>query len=117
MSDLILPLKKKWFDMWKSGEKPEDYRVINSYWAVRFCQNHSYDRCYHHFDGEVRCAQCVDGFKPKKYDRLILTCGYPKKTDSDKRLVIENPPTISIGTGKPEWGAKENEDYFKVSRI
>ena len=23
---LILPLKKKWFDMWKSGEKPEDYR-------------------------------------------------------------------------------------------
>lgn len=115
MKDLILPLKRKWFEMWRTGEKKEDYRTINTYWAVRLCQNHSCNHCYTFFDNEILCAYCSDGFKQKKYDRLILTCGYPKGTDSAKRLVFENP-VISIGSGNPEWGAKENEVYFKISK-
>ena len=33
---LILPIKKKWFDMILSGEKKEEYREIKSYWEKRF---------------------------------------------------------------------------------
>ena len=33
---MILPIKKKWFDMIKSGEKKEEYREIKPYYATRF---------------------------------------------------------------------------------
>ena len=33
---LILPIKKKWFDMIASGEKKEEYREIKTYWTSRF---------------------------------------------------------------------------------
>ena len=33
---LILPIKKKWFDMILSGEKTEEYRKIDGYYMVRF---------------------------------------------------------------------------------
>lgn len=32
---LILPIKKKWFDMIKSGEKKEEYREITPYYKSR----------------------------------------------------------------------------------
>ena len=32
---LILPIKKKWFDMIKLGEKKEEYREIKPYWTKR----------------------------------------------------------------------------------
>jgi hypothetical protein len=33
---LTLPIKKKWFDMIKSGNKKEEYREIKPYWTSRF---------------------------------------------------------------------------------
>ena len=33
---LILPIKKKWFDMILSGEKKEEYREIKEYYETRF---------------------------------------------------------------------------------
>lgn len=33
---LILPIKKKWFDMIKSGQKKEEYREIKPYYDSRF---------------------------------------------------------------------------------
>ena len=33
---LMLPIKKKWFDMIKNGEKKEEYREIKPYWKSRF---------------------------------------------------------------------------------
>lgn len=33
---LILPIKKKWFDMIASGEKKEEYREIKPYYDSRF---------------------------------------------------------------------------------
>ncbi len=32
---LILPIKKKWFDMIKKGEKKEEYREIKPYYDSR----------------------------------------------------------------------------------
>jgi hypothetical protein len=62
MADLILPLNAKYFNQIKSGDKTEEYRLCNAYWRKR-----------------------IEG---KTYDRLILTLGYPKKDDSERRLVI-----------------------------
>ena len=33
---LTIPIKKEWFDMIKSGEKPEEYREMSPYWTKRF---------------------------------------------------------------------------------
>lgn len=33
---LILPIKKRWFDMILSGEKKEEYRDITPYYETRF---------------------------------------------------------------------------------
>ena len=36
MNTLHLILKRKWYDMIVSGEKPEEYREKKAYWANRF---------------------------------------------------------------------------------
>lgn len=33
---LVVPIKKKWFDMILSGEKKEEYREIKPYYTTRF---------------------------------------------------------------------------------
>lgn len=33
---LILPIKKKWFEMIASGEKKEEYREVKPYYTSRF---------------------------------------------------------------------------------
>lgn len=48
------------------------------------------------------------------FDTLVFTLGYPKKTDTERRLVFKNPK-IRIGTGKPEWGAEPNKKYFVIT--
>lgn len=62
MSNLILPVKKKWFNLIKSGQKTEEYRLVNDYWKKRLVG--------------------------KTYDRVIVTLGYPQKDDFDRRLVF-----------------------------
>ena len=34
---LVLPIKKKWFDMIKLGVKTEEYREVKDYWVNRLC--------------------------------------------------------------------------------
>lgn len=50
----------------------------------------------------------------KDFGKLVFTLGYPKKTDTSRRLVFKNPK-IRIGTGKPEWGAEPGELYFVIT--
>lgn len=50
----------------------------------------------------------------KKFNKLVLTCGYPKKTDSKRRLEF-NSPKIAIDYGKPEWGAEPKKKYFVIT--
>lgn len=33
---LVLPIKKKWYDMILSGEKKEEYRELKKYYETRF---------------------------------------------------------------------------------
>ncbi len=64
MTDLILAVKREYFEAIKSGEKTEEYRLLNDYWKNRLVG------------------------RGQHFNRLIITCGYPKKDDHEKRLVF-----------------------------
>jgi ASC-1-like (ASCH) protein len=60
MRTLTLPLKSEYFDQIKSGEKLYEFRLQNEYWAKR-----------------------LEG---REYDQIILTKGYPKRDDQERRI-------------------------------
>lgn len=60
--NLILPLNGQYFDQIKVGTKTEEYRLVNDYWRARLYL--------------------------KNYDKIIITRGYPKRTDNDRRLIF-----------------------------
>lgn len=57
---LTLPLKAKYFNAIKSGEKVREFRLTTDYWRKR-----------------------LEG---REYDRIVLTLGYPKSDDHERRL-------------------------------
>ena len=87
---LILPIKKKWFDMIKSGEKKEEYREIKEYYGSRF--------------GKL-------GVGDNKIHEILLRNGYGKDKPTIKCKV-----KIDIDYGNIEWGAEIGQTYF-VLRI
>ncbi len=97
---LTLSLKRKWFNMIKSGVKLEEYREITDYWKKRLYKEF--------WDGPI----CICDFK--KFDKLVFTLGYPKAGDASRRLEF-NAPKIRIGEGRPEWGAEPGKLYFVIT--
>lgn len=87
---LILPIKKKWFDMIKSGEKKEEYREIKPYYESRFMNLL-----------RIRLGE----FKDSEY--VLFRNGYKKDSPLIKCLV-----SIQYGYGKEEWGAEPNKKYY-----
>ena len=81
---LILPIKKKWFDMILSGEKKEEYREITPYWRARLT------------DPEPQA--------------VILRNEYGK--DAPEAMVALH--SITIGEGFQEWGAEPGTKYFRL---
>lgn len=100
MRTLTLSLKKQWFDMIKSGEKKEEYREVNRYWIARLVA------------AMVPFTGTVLSFTD--FGRIVFTLGYPKAGDTERRLTFKNP-RISIGTGRPEWGAVPGKNYFVIT--
>lgn len=85
---LTLTIKKKWFDMIKSGIKKEEYREINRYYDSRF------DKYF--------------------YKNNVLTPNYiifrnDYKKDSPK---IKCLCDLAQGFGKEEWGATPGHGYY-----
>lgn len=62
---------------------------------------------------ELHCESC-DSFEPQNYRRLILTKGYPKSDDNEKRI-IKHHPFIFIGKGCKELGSLPDTYYFVVT--
>lgn len=83
---LTLPIKKKWFDMIKSGEKKEEYREIKKYYITRFARLGVGDNSQH---------------------ELILKNGYHKDSPFIKCKV-----EIIQDYGKKEWGAEPGKLYY-----
>jgi len=62
MAELILAVKRCYFDEIKSGQKVHEYRLHNEYWRKR-----------------------IEG---KEFDRVIITLGYPRAGDESRRLAF-----------------------------
>lgn len=93
MKVLYLHLKKKWFDMFASGEKLEEYRDDTPYWQKRLIDK----------SGNL-----------KQYDCVIFLSGYPTK-GCENRILSFAHPQIRMGQGKPEWGAINGKTYFVIT--
>lgn len=98
---LDLPLKKEWYEMIESGVKKEEYREIKPFWMKRIfgcpkdCHRTEHD-----------CLRVY--FPPKDFTHVRFRYGYTNRTMAYK---IDK---ISIGVGKPEWGAP-NENVIIIS--
>lgn len=94
---LILPIKKKWFEMIRSGEKKEEYREIKPYYNKRF--------------GNVLVGFSLGNVEVMLYAniefRVLFRNGY-----SNNSPEIECKCTLDRGTGKKEWGAEEGKEYY-----
>ena len=90
---LVLPIKKKWFDMIVSGEKKEEYREIKPY----------YDKRIGYFAKGVG-----------EITTLVLRNGYSYKSPS-----IKCKCAITIGPGLEGCGAKPGINYYvlKILKI
>ena len=91
---LVLPIKKKWYDMILSGEKKEEYRDIKEYYQTRF---ESVFGCRFMFGLDAEC--------PAK--EIIFRNGYSGDSPSFIALC-----KLRRGEGKPEWGAEAGKRYY-----
>ena len=87
---LTLPIKKKWFDMILSGEKKEEYRDIKPYYTNRF--------------QKLWQGSLIGGDALRK---VRFRNGYSNNSPTATAYV-----TVSIGTGKPEWGAEPGKNCY-----
>jgi hypothetical protein len=123
---LQLSLKKKWFEMTKSGIKTEDYREITPYWASRLLLSLGEEKCSANFwknefvkENGVSPSfyNLIEKYKiwtnTKKFTTNTMTLGYPKSTDTERIIKFEHGG-IEIRTGNPEWGAEPNKLYFVI---
>lgn len=93
---LILPIKKKWFDMILSGEKKEEYREVKPYYDSRlnkFCH--------------ISTRNVMEHYVPNNTFEVIFRNGYSKNSPSIKCLC-----SCWYGEGKVEWGAESNKEYY-----
>lgn len=86
MSDLVLPLKREYFEQIKAGEKWFEYRLRNEYWCKRL-EGHD------------------------AYDRVILTLGYPKAEDESRRIVRPWRGFTSKTITHPHFGSEPVQVY------
>ena len=77
-TDLVPPLKREYFEQIKAGTKTEEYRLVNDYWRARLYI--------------------------KKYDRIVLTLGYPKRDDTGRRIVLPYKGYVTKQITHPHFG-------------
>jgi hypothetical protein len=78
MTTLTLHLKKQYFDAIADGIKIEEYRRITPYWKKR-----------------------IEG---KNYETITLLCGYPRRGDESKTLILPWRGYEPIGITHPHFG-------------
>ena len=101
---LTLPIKRKWLEMIRSGEKKEEYRALSPYYAARFKRFLGWEHIPAS-QAQVERALRARGSVPFK--DIILRAGYSAFAPA---TMISG--YITISTGRPEWGAVEGEEYY-----
>lgn len=106
MSILVLPIKKKWFEMIASGEKKEEYREIKPYYDSRI--------------GRVVCGfpfkMCAKSFIEERLGKQIIDVIF-RNGYSPLSPEIWCKCIVTIGEGKVEWGAKAGEKYYVLKIV
>lgn len=92
---LILPIKKKWFDMILSGEKEEEYREIKPYYETRFKTIGILDRY---------------GLPTLNRVNVMFRNGYSTNAPTFTANV-----SIDIKVGREEWGAEKGKLYYVLA--
>ena len=110
---LHLVLKRKWWDMIESGEKKEEYRDANHYWAIRLL-----DRQYRWYSQNIDypndfidwlCFRLThNDIAFRSYENVCFHLGY---TNTTMTFRIEY---FTLSMGKEEWGAEPNKHYFVI---
>lgn len=83
---VILPIKKKWYDMILSGEKKEEYREIKPYYTTRFKNENMMDGSAHD---------------------VLFRNGYSSTSPSFMAKC-----RLRVGTGNSNWGAVPDTEYY-----
>lgn len=107
---MILPIKKKWYEMILSGEKKEEYREIKPYYETRL-QNlfgavivtSDNGKSYELLQGN----EVPEEIREEPVQEIIFRNGYRAESPS-----LRAKCSLRIGTGKTEWGAEEGKQYF-----
>ena len=94
---IILPIKKKWYEMILSGEKKEEYREIKPYYMSRFKKVFSMH---------------PHSFIPDGNDEheVVFRNGYGRAAPSFSAIC-----TLDIKCGRPEWGADPGVEYYVLT--
>lgn len=91
---LILPIKKKWYDMILSGEKKEEYREIKPYYQSRFKNVFEmYPYSFIPTGNDVKEIMFRNGYSADS-SSFIARC------------------TLDIKQGREEWGAEKGKEYY-----
>ena len=113
---MILPIKKKWYDMILFGLKKEEYREIKPYYIVRFMKMLGYKNINKHsafiFIGDAEDHKGdFNHFPPIS---VTFRNGY---SNSSPSFAVKC--RIAISEGKAEWGARQGTTYFvlKIDEI
>lgn len=101
---LILPINRYWLEKIRAGEKKEEYRSISPYYTSRlktylpfiYCQNAVAEKAF-------RAA----GEKGIPFKDIVLRAGYSLLSPA---IMVSG--RITVGTGRPEWGALPGEEYY-----
>jgi len=116
MDTLYLTLKKEWYEMIEHGEKTEEYREITDYWVRRllFVGRH-FDDDYQSWEDCIAMLRSVRDrhhalksmrAMAKRFDAVCFSYGYTKR-----RMTFECKG-ITIGRGRPEWGAPDHDCFI-----
>jgi hypothetical protein len=78
--ELVLHLKRKYFDAIKSGAKTYEYRLRTPYWTKRLVN--------------------------RQYKTIRLLCGYPKRGDKSKEIICKFRGYVPQIITHPHFGEK-----------
>ena len=107
---LILPIKKKWFDMILSGEKKEEYREIKPYYTTRFINMLGLN-----ISGQTEGGKrTLLKLQARNQFVVLFRNGYSSSSPAFSAVCH-----LTIGAGKEKWGAVAGVEYYvlKIDRI
>lgn len=101
---LILPIKKKWYDMIRNGTKTEEYREIKPYYDCRF-QNA--------FGAIWAGTELLQGeLVPEEIRKEPIQTVYFKNGYGKQAPYLTAECSLRVGSGREEWGAEKGKEYY-----